>query len=151
MKAYVLGIAGVVLLTAVIAIISPGGKMGKFLKGAAKLVILLVMVSPLATLFTEGELTFETAAVETDDQYLAYCAEELAAADEAQICEMLRETYGVQAEAEVSRAAAAGFPHEKICIKITDFGINGQDEHIHISEEIEGALESRYGCDAEVT
>ena len=43
MKAYILSIAGVVLLAAVITIIAPGGKMGKFLKGAVKLVILFVM------------------------------------------------------------------------------------------------------------
>ena len=38
MKAYILSIAGVVLLSAVITIIAPSGKMGKFLRGAVKLV-----------------------------------------------------------------------------------------------------------------
>ena len=65
--------------------------------------------------------------------------------------EEVTEEYGVTAEAQVNRRADGEFSYEKILIKITDFGINGQDEHIHISEEIERALESHYGCDAEVT
>ena len=55
------------------------------------------------------------------------------------------------AEVQVNRRADGEFSYEKILIKITDFGIIGQDEHIHISEEIEKMLEARYSCDAEVT
>ena len=150
MKAYILSIAGVVLLTAVITIIAPGGKMGKVLKGAAKLVILFVMVSPLASVFTEGSLSFESVSVGTDEGYLEYCAGELAGEDEKAIAQWLSEEYGLTASAEVSRLADATFSYEKIEVKITDFGINGQDEHIHISEQIEKTLEERYGCDAEV-
>ena len=151
MKAYILSIAGVVLLAAVITIIAPGGKMGKFLKGAVKLVILFVMVSPLASIFSEGKFAFETAQIGIDEDYLAHCAELLAEEDEAAIIGYLSEEYGVTAEAQVSRRADGEFSYEKILIKITDFGIIGQDEHIHIIEEIEKKLETRYGCDAEVT
>ncbi len=151
MKAYILSIAGVVLLAAVITIIAPGGKMGKFLKGAVKLVILFVMVSPLVSIFSEGEFAFETAQIGTDEEYLAHCADQLSEEDEAAIIGYLSEEYGVTAEAQVNRRADGEFSYEKILIKITDFGIIGQDEHIHISEEIEKMLEARYGCDAEVT
>ena len=44
MKAYVLSIAGIVLVIAAVTIISPSGKMGKFIKGAGRLFILAVMV-----------------------------------------------------------------------------------------------------------
>ena len=150
MKVYILSIAGVVLLTAVITIIAPGGKMGKFLKGATKLVILFVMVSPLASWVTEGDLSFQTASIGMDEEYLAHCADRLALSDEATIGSWLSEEYGVTADVQVSRLADETFSYEKIIVKITDFGINGQDEHIHIIEEVDGVLEERYGCDAEV-
>ena len=47
MKAYILSIAGAVLLSAVITIISPSGKMGKFIKGTSKLLILVIMLAPV--------------------------------------------------------------------------------------------------------
>lgn len=150
MKAYILSIAGVVLLTAVITIIAPGGKMGKFLKGATKLVILFVMVSPLASWVTEGDLSFQTASIGMDEEYLAHCADRLALSDGAAIGSWLSEEYGVTADVQVSRLADETFSYEKIIVKITDFGINGQDEHIHIIEEVDRVLEERYGCDAEV-
>ena len=53
MKAYVLSIAGIVLVIAAVTIISPSGKMGKFIKGAGRLFILAVMVAPFATFFGE--------------------------------------------------------------------------------------------------
>lgn len=150
MKAYILSIAGVVLLSAVITIIAPGGKMGKFLRGAVKLVILFVMVSPIAVFFTEGEFSFGTVSVTMDDEYLGYCAEQFAAEDEASIAEYLYEEYGVRADVDVTRLADESFSYEKISVEITDFGIIGQDEHIHMIDEIENALETRYGCRAEV-
>ncbi len=151
MKAYILSIAGIVLLTALITIVAPGGKVGKFLKGVTKPVILLVMLAPLATLFTGNGTELSAADLPEDKDYLAFCAEELAASDEAAIGRYLQETYGICAQVDVSRSAEAGFPCKKISVNITDFGIIGQDEHIHISEEVVRVLEERYGCEAEVT
>ena len=54
MKAYILAIAGAVLLSAVVAVIAPSGKMGKFVRGITKLFILLVMLSPLVSFLLKG-------------------------------------------------------------------------------------------------
>ena len=151
MKAYILSIAGVVLLSAVITIIAPSGKMGKFLRGAAKLVILFVMVSPIAAFFADGKFSFETSSVSLDEGYLGYCAEQFSEEDETAIAAYLYEEYGVRADVDVLRRADEDFSYEKISVEITDFGIIGQDEHIHMIDEIGEALETRYGCRAEVT
>ena len=63
----------------------------------------------------------------------------------------VQEEYGVTARAQVERRAEAGFAYEKIYVEILDFGIIGQDEHIYMTEQIESALEERYGCAAEVS
>ena len=151
MKVYILSIAGAVLLSAVITVIAPGGRMGKFLRGAVNLVILVVMAAPLTALFRGGGGMLDAGSVAYDEGYLAYCAETLSAEDEAALCVFLQEEYGVTARAQVVRRAEAGFAYEKIYVEILDFGIIGQDEHIYMTEQIEGALEERYGCAAEVS
>ena len=151
MKAYILSIAGIVLLTAVISVISPHGKMGAFLKGVSKLAILVVMVSPVASFFTEHTNTLASSEISADTEYLAYCAGKLSEQDERTIEEMLYKEYGVTASAEVARDKTDIFDFENIRIKILDFGIIAQDEHIHIIEEISKSLEASYGCRAEVT
>ncbi|MDE6411813.1 MAG: stage III sporulation protein AF [Clostridia bacterium] len=152
MKAYVLSIAGIVLVIAAISIISPSGKMGKFIKGTGRLFILVVMVAPFATLFGEKKDSFfRTEEMSTDESYLLRCAQILSEEDEKEITEYLNETFSITAEVKVFRKDTTGFPREKIEAKITDFGIIGQGGHIDKTEDVRKALEERYGCEAVVS
>ena len=152
MKAYVLSIAGIVLVIAAISIISPSGKMGKFIKGTGRLFILVVMVAPFATLFGEKKDSFFlTEEINTDESYLLRCAELLCEEDEKEISAYLNEAFSITAEVKVFRSDATGFPREKIEAKITDFGIIGQGGHIDKTEDVQKALEERYGCEAVVS
>lgn len=150
MKAYILSIVGVILLTAVITIIAPHGKMEKFLKGTAKLVVLSALIAPIAGFLTEKAPSLSTAEIGTDTAYLEYCAECYADADERAIKKFLEEEYSVAAEVVVTRNADATFSYEKITVRMENEGISGQDGNINISEEIESVLEARYGCNTEV-
>lgn len=151
MKAYILSVVGAVLLSAVIAVIAPSGKTGKFLRGATRLVTLFVLLSPLKELLGETPLSVgSSSSLQADEEYLSYCARELAAEDEQAIGAWIREEYGAESVVRVERNADATFSYQKIQVTILDFGIYEQDEHIHISEQIEAALETRYGCQAEV-
>lgn len=152
MKAYVLSIAGIVLVIAAISIISPSGKMGKFIKGTGRLFILVVMVAPFATLFGDKkDSLFLTEEISTDESYLVRCAEILSEEDEKEISAYLNETFSITAEVKVFRSDTTGFPREKIEAKITDFGIIGQGGHIDKTEDVQKALEERYGCEAVVS
>ncbi len=152
MRAYVLSIAGIVLVIAAVSIISPNGKMGKMIKGMGRLFILVVMVAPFASFFGEREShIFQSDKIEQDKDYLIYCAEMLSEADEKEIMNYLDETFSVSVEVKVFRSESAGFPRKKIEAKITDFGIIGQDEHIDRIEDVRKALEKRYGCEAVVS
>ena len=151
MKAYILAIVGIVLVSAVITMIAPAGKMGKFLKGATKLAILFVLLLPVKSLLSDGSLTVSGGAMALDRDYLAHCARRLGEEDAAAIVISLEEEYGVTAAAKVERNADATFSYHKIVVRILDFGISGEDEHIYMIEKIESELESYYGCDAEVS
>lgn len=150
MTRYILAIVGVVLVSAIITIIAPGGKMGRFLKGATKLATLVVMLSPLANLTSGEGLTFSVTQLQTDEGYLAHCAGELAQKDADAIAIWIDETYGVTASAQVERSTDATFSYQKIAVVIIDFGIYEQEERIYISEQIQSVLQSRYGCETEV-
>ncbi|MDE7296295.1 MAG: stage III sporulation protein AF [Clostridia bacterium] len=151
MKEYILSVAGIILLSAVITVILPSGKMGKFIKGAMKLFTLVVLVSPFVKNWDKGTSFYPEANVSMDGQYLSHCAATLAEADEKAITQELSQTYSVTAEVEVERRAEAKFPLEKISVKITDFGIIGQDEHIHIMNLIQENVTQQYGCETEVS
>ena len=151
MKTYVLSIAGIVLVIAAVSIISPSGKMGKFIKGAGRLFILVVMVAPFATLFGEKKgAFFLTEEIKTDESYLLRCTEILSEKDEKEITEYLNENFSITAEVRVFRSKETGFPREKIEVIVTNFGIIGQDGHIDKTEDVQRALEERYGCTAVV-
>lgn len=153
MKAYILGIAGAVLLSAVVSVIAPNGKMGKFVKGGMKLVVLIVLVSPFVTFFMKGEFPVGTEGkpISADTAYLETCENLLRENDERTIVALLKEEYGVGAEVVVEYAEENFAVRKKISVKIKDFGIYAEDEHIDIMKKITAALRERYGCETEVS
>ncbi len=152
MKGYILAIAGVVLLSAVVTVIAPGGKMGKFLKGAMKLVILVVMISPVISFVKSGKVDLSApSAIGMDTGYLKACSARLEEADEEEITAFLSEEFSVKGEVRVTRSDSAPFSREKIIIILETEGINGEDGHKHIVTLIQEAVEARYGAQAEVS
>lgn len=150
MKAYILSIAGVILLSAVLSMIVPNGKTGAFVRGMMKLLILSVVIAPMIGWLKTGEFDFAPSALNENAAYLEKCASIVSQNDESEIRFYLQETFGVTAEAEVTRSTDGRYFLEKITVNIYEFGINGQDGHIDIISRIRSALEERYGCNAEV-
>lgn len=151
MKGYILAVVGIVLISAVITIIAPSGKMGTFLKGATKLAILFVMLFPIRSLLSGGSVSVSGGEMALDEGYLTHCAQELSRQDAAEIVISLEEDFGVETAVRVERNADPTFSFRKIQVRILDFGITDEDEHIYMIEKIEAALEADYGCDAEVS
>lgn len=150
MKAYLLTIAGVIILSAVVSILVSDGKMGKFIKGMMRLFVFSVVIVPFISMFGEKDFVFSTAEIESDEGYLIRCSEILEEKDEKEIIEFLSREYGIIGEAEVVRDNSDGFARKKINVKIFDAGIFGQDEHIDIIGRIKIVLEEKYGCQTEV-
>ena len=152
MKTYILAIAGVILLSAVVTMIAPSGKMGKFVKGTMKLVILVVMISPAISWVKSGKLDLPAStSVRLDEGYLEACSARLEAADEEEIGAYIAEQFSVDCTVKVTRSDDAPFSREKILITVDAAGIIGTDEHIHIVTCIREAIEARYGAHTEVS
>ena len=149
MNGYILSIAGAILISAVITIISPGGKMGKFVKSMSRLFIFVVLITPFVKFIKEPEV-FTTAEIASDDGFLRDYAAMLSRKDSEEIVSWIKAEYGATAEAEVSRSFD-DFSYEKIIVRVTDFGINGTESHIDILSAIGERLERMYGCSAEVS
>ena len=151
MKAYILSIAGIVLLSAVVTMIAPSGKMGKFVRGTTKLLILLVMLSPIIS-WIQGktDLSLSSSGFQTDEAYLERCISLMEEGDARAISEYLLSEYEVTAEIVAARDTDC-FRLQKIVVKIVDFGIIGQDGHINIMTRIREDLKSRYDCEVEVS
>lgn len=150
MKGYILSIAGVILISAVISVIAPGGKMGKFVKGMTRLFIFVVLITPFVKFAKDPQTFFSDSEVGMDGDYLAVYTAMLSRADEKEISSLLAQEYGVEAEISVSRSFD-DFSYKKITVRITDFGINGEESHIDILSAIKERLEKSYGCAAEVS
>ena len=149
MKGYVLSVAGVVLISAVISIIASSGKMGKFVKSISRLFIFVVLISPFVRFAKEPETFFPSAEMREDDVFLRKYAMKLSEADEAEISAWMTEEYGVESSVLVSRSSD-DFSYQKIVVRVTDFGINGEESHIDIMSAARERLLVRYGCDVEV-
>ncbi len=150
MKGYILAIAGAILISAVISIIAPNGKMGKFVKGISRLFIFVVLITPFVRFAKDPENFLPTAQVGTDEDYLRTYTEMLARSDEKELSAFLEEKYGIKTEISVSRSFD-DFSYEKITVLVTDFGINENQTHIDIMSAIEESIETKYACKAEVT
>ncbi len=150
MKAYILTLAGIILVSAVVSLLVPQGKMSAFIKGMTKLLVLAVVVAPFISYFKKEEFEFTNAEINWDVAYLERSASLIAKEDEEEISSYLSEDYGVTAEVGVTRAWDGNYTMQIITVKITDSGIFGQDDHINNIAEIKSRLEERYGCTVEI-
>lgn len=148
MTAYILRVAGAVILSAVLSLIVPEGKMGAFLRGICKLFLVAVLISPVLGFFSEGKFSFTSgSSTPSDEAYLLHCAEILSREDEKVIQKMVKEEFGLEAEVQVERGA--DYSYKKIFVHLPEDGITVGDEHIHIASEIKSRLVG-YGCETEV-
>ena len=150
MQTYILSVAGAVILSAVVSLVLPEGRLAPLIRGAAKLITLLMLVSPLLSLF-RGEAFFQsndTAAEE--DRFLLSCTQLAETNAERAIGSWLEEEFGVLAESRVTLAQDGSYSAKEVTVCVTDFGISGEEAHIDISLQIGEALEKWFGCPVEV-
>lgn len=147
---YILTVAGTVLLSALLSAMLPEGKMGKFVKGMSSLIVFMALVSPFLSFFEKKTFDFGTAELGGDEAYLLRCAELAAEEREEDVSRFLREEFSLAATATAECGTESGFPLKKLTLKLSFDGIIGQDGHIDMSERVKAAIESRYGCEAEI-
>ena len=151
MQAYILSVAGAVILSVVVSLVLPEGRLAPLIRGAAKLITLLMLVSPLLSLL-RGEAFFQNAddAAAEEDRFLLSCTQLAETNAERAIGSWLEEEFGVLAESRVTLAQDGSYSAKEVTVCVTDFGISGEEAHIDISLQIGEALEKWFGCPVEV-
>ena len=156
MDAYILAVCGAVILSALVTIVLPEGKTGKFIGGILRLFCLLVMLTPLLALLQTGGsgdvFAEETGAkISLDDSFVAYMFDRRADEEERAVRERLAEEFGVRSAVQIGwKSVEYAYTVSKVEIVIEDFGIYGEDEHIFVIEQVRSRVSELYSG-AEVT
>ena len=143
MQAYIWAVCGAVIISALATILLPDGKIGKFINGILKLFCLAVMIAPLFALFGQiagdppqgGE---DTGNAELDDDFIEYMFGRRAEEDAEALDKLLEEEFAIAVSAEILwDYAEYAYNVTDVNIKIENFGMYGDDEHIFIIGQVE--------------
>ena len=149
MQGYILGVCGAAILSALITILLPEGRTGKFVTGILRLFCLLVLLLPLFSLAESFSFTLN-GKLEPDREFLEYMCEERAREEEQDFEALALEK--LDAEVDVTLTAEVvewEYVVSKVTIKIIKTGMNGEDGHIFIIERL-GELSDQFFPGAEV-
>ena len=150
MKEYVLSVAGMAILTAVVSVLIGEKKYGKTVNGVLKLCMLLTMISPIFQYMGQDTTTFFPSQSIFGQDY-AYINNSYSLALETQ----LKQRFDVTAEVEVqvesklqpsaqSNVYADGI--QSVKIYIFDFGMNDREPHINIITQIAEEVKTLCNC-----
>lgn len=155
MKAYILAVCGAAILSALVMLLLPPGKTGKFIGGILKLFCLLVMLLPLLFFFTDFKTSFGASSQEEgmqpDGAFIESVFSRRAEQEEESLEALLKKEFSVEAEAQIGwKSVEYAFTVTDVLVSVKDFGIYENGEHILITEQIAGRVSGLYK-DAEVT
>lgn len=108
MKAYVISVIGIVIISAVLTVIIPEGKTSGMIKGVAKTACVAVIIAPIIQFFQSGEVPsffyknsqeiFSQSGIETDEKFIQYYSEMRIMETQEKLQKELQEKYGVQTQ-----------------------------------------------------
>ena len=166
MSGYLLSIAGIVLLSAILSVALPGVKTAKLIKGTAKLACLFVILAPVLRFFKEGAeggegnfpfFSGETV-IETDGGFIDYCSTKRIESAEKALGEKLSEVFSFRAEVTLEweyRGSLTGEDYQSAYegreILITKAVVRDPDGVIgeEVKREVTEYVAEEYGCEAE--
>ena len=140
MSSWVLSIVGVILLTSVVGIIMPEGKMGLFIKGLLAIISTLVIIQPVINFYSKGfdiEETLNEYDIGLQDDFLYFIQEKRIEEYENHCLDILSDNgiengkISVEAETSDNRIII-----KKVRIDLSDSVINHNEEHINILTSI---------------
>lgn len=151
MQGYILAVCGAVILSALVSILLPEGRIGKFVSGMLKVFCVLVMLLPLYELISglsapEAETGSTQSSIELDESFIDGMFAERARVQEDELALALSQDPGVCVSAEVLwKSVEYAYEVYEVRIKIENFGIYGEDEHIFVIEQVEERVSELMG------
>lgn len=153
MQAYIWAVCGAVIISALASILLPEGKTGKFINGILKLFCLSVMLTPLFAILAAGELPQGgngSGQTELDSGFIEYMFGRRAEADAEALDAAIESEFSIAVSAEILwDYAEYAYNVTDVNIKIENFGMYGDDEHIFIIGRVENRSKEMFP-DAEV-
>lgn len=152
MQTYILGVCGAVIISALVTILMPEGKTGKFIGGILKLFCVAVMLLPVPSLLREIGVIGSAPAAEVplDEAFIEEVFSRRAAQQEEDLEALIAEEIGVTVSASIGWASEEyAYTVDRVDVKIEDFGIYGADRHIFVIEQVGERVEELFS--AEVT
>lgn len=155
MSSYILSVCGAVIISALVSIIMPEGKTGKFINGIVKITCVLIMVSPIISwvykLKGEKSQSVNNIKVDIDDDFLNYFNNVKAEELEKEIKKIIENQYDIEVFVEIDwQISNYAFTLKKVLINIKNFGIYKKDEHIIIIEQIQTIVSDKLKIDKDV-
>jgi len=148
MKAYVLSIAGAVLLSAIVTLIAPKGKLSGVIKATTKLVCLFVLLAPFVSFAQSGEFSpVASLEIKEDKDFLNSCKEYAESYESERLEREILQSFGLNSRVETTCGEQSPYSVKKLLVKLQKSDIIGEGEHIDIMRKIEEAIEKRYGCE----
>ncbi len=145
MNGWLIKTAGIVMVTAIAEILLPSGKTKNACRTVMALLTVAVMISPLADI-AGFEFDFKNAFPAADEIYVDTTAEYYCNLSEKEVKNLLEKEGYVCPECEIEGVFDRGkFITQKVCVKIKNTVISGEDEHIidtvKITEMLASALD----------
>ena len=146
MQAYIWAVCGAVIISALASILLPEGKTGKFINGILKLFCLSVMLTPLFAILAAGELPQGG----NGSGFIEYMFGRRPEADAEALDTAIESEFSIAVSAEILwDYAEYAYNVTDVNIKIENFGMYGDDEHILIIGRVESRAKEMFP-DAEV-
>ena len=147
MNQWVFSVIVCVLLTSIISIITPEGRLGQITKGIFSIIVMLVIIKPVINLTGDTEVPNGQFNVDSEISYdfIDY-SNELKSSKLSKDCEQLLKIYGVDkanVKIEYSVDEKYTFLITKCSINLTKAVISLDKEHIVVNEEIKTLISSK--------
>ncbi len=156
MRAYILGVCGAVIISALLFLLLPGGKLGKFIGGILKLFCVAVMLMPIPQLLRDFNLAadgeMKEGSVALDEEFISEMFGRQAEAQEEEIAAIFARDPGIGTQVEIGwQEDDYAYRVTEVSVQIEDFGIYGDDQHIFVIEQVKGRLNEMFGDAVEVS
>lgn len=152
MSAYILSVCGAVIFSSLVMIILPDGKIGKFINGILKLTCVFIMLSPIISKVDElkpnEDDTQTSSEISLDLNYLEYFYDLQAQNLSDEIKSVIENEFEIGVFVEIEwRMSKYAFEIKKVYVNVKDFGMNENDEHIIIIEQIKTKVSKMISVD----
>ena len=150
MEGYILAVCGAVILSALVTILLPEGKTGKFINGMLRVFCVAVMLVPLYGMFEKfGAPSLpegRSEEVALDESFMERVFSEQALAQAEALETSLSEDPGISVSAEILwECVEYAYTVREVRIEIENFGIYGEDEHIFVIEQVRSRISELFG------